>query len=103
MTEDEAIGYVRTRFYSICNLPKEFHTKKFVLKMISSHSYYFSQQDSTRTGIKIDYDIALANEIVRYDIGYSQELRGQIINHEYGAVLTEDEINKLITTLSLIS
>ena len=98
MTEDEAI-IERMYAHWLYEIPKEYHTKEFVLKCVYEHQITsFTTDEIIDSGIVIDYDIALALLYGCYD----ENMELQDIRDEFDEYLTNEEINKLYTTLKLM-
>ena len=94
MTEDEAIKAMKSYVLNLWELPEEFHTKEFVLKLINCN-VYLTFYEISECGV-FDYDIALA-----LFIHNGMTDRDLVYNSIYPK-LSDGEIGKLKVTLDLM-
>lgn len=104
MTEDEAAELLKQNEY-LFDLLKKFQTKQFVIDRINDDYPWVSWGELIRCGIAIDYDIILTKEMHYIKVpSYGEEyIHGLKLRcDDYAKHLTQHEIDKLITTLSLL-
>lgn len=86
----------------LSELDKEYHNKEFILEYIRKGCGKFALWELAFLGIKVDYDIALTESIYHYRFYNRVTEIPKTVRSFYSKYLSEDEIDKLITTLELL-
>lgn len=97
MSEDELVEYLSGFGPIRHDIPSNFKSKEFIIKLINKSNCCFCVDVLFHSDICVDYDVILATQMNDpFDYDYS------VLKVSYSHYLSDDEINKLWTTLELM-